>query len=95
MNELIVASSWFSRVRGLFFRKKFKGSLLLVPCNDIHTYGLRRDIDVAFLTREGQVITSYVRVKSGKRLRCSNAHAVVERFSRDDTWYRAGSKVTF
>ncbi len=93
MSEFIIASSWLSRVRGLFFRKGYKGHLILVPCKDIHTYGMRREIDVAFLSHEGIILSTFLRVKPGSRLYCRDAYAVVERFSKDDCWYKEGTEL--
>ncbi|NLH95766.1 MAG: DUF192 domain-containing protein [Clostridiaceae bacterium] len=52
------ASTFFARLRGLQFRKRFPPGhgLLLVPCNSIHTFFMRFPIDAVFLDRENRVV---------------------------------------
>lgn len=80
------------RLRGLLFRKPDGRFYVLAPCRDVHTFGMRCDIDVAFVGREGQVCAMYYRVGRGRRLRCANARMVIERFSCDEPWLVAGAR---
>ena len=88
-----VASSMTSRLRGLFGRADFKGALLLTPCNDVHTFGMRRAIDVAFITPTGLVVESHRNVPACRRLRCKQASSTLERFSTAGPWYKRGDRV--
>ena len=49
--EVELAENFFSRLRGLMFRKKLgKGrGLLLTPCNSVHMLFMRFAIDVVYL----------------------------------------------
>jgi len=51
-----VAGSAGERVRGLLGRDGLDGALLLPRCRSVHTFGMRFDIDVAFLDRSGTVV---------------------------------------
>ena len=89
----IVACSVADRLRGLFGRRGFSGELLLVPCNDVHTVGMKAPIDVAFASESGEVIQVHRGVAPFKRLKCKRAHVTVERFARDGPWYEAGDNL--
>ncbi len=60
-----VADTPRARSRGLLGSGGWEGrdGLLLVPCRNVHTFGMRYPIDLAFLDREGRVL----RVVSGLR----------------------------
>lgn len=88
-----VASTLRSRFRGLFGRAGFDGVLLLVPCNDIHTFGMRKPIDVAFVASDGAVIESFRSVVPNRRLRNKEALATIERFASDAAWYEPGDYI--
>src|SRR3954464_1067041 len=51
-----VAESAAARRRGLMHRDHFDGALVLRPCRQIHTLGMRFPIDVAFCDRGGVVL---------------------------------------
>lgn len=79
--QLEVANSFWSRLRGLQFRRSLARDhgFLLVPCASIHTAFLRFPIDVVFLDAQGTVLD----VRSGLRpwrvaVGPRNTHAVLE-----------------
>lgn len=51
-------TSTFERAQGWLRRAAVDPGegLLIVPCNSIHTFGMRFAVDVAFLDREGRVL---------------------------------------
>jgi uncharacterized membrane protein (UPF0127 family) len=51
-----VADTAAARRRGLIGRGHIEGAFVLVPCKWIHTVGMRLDLDVAYVDREGTVI---------------------------------------
>lgn len=51
-----VAHTRRDRSRGLIGYDDFEGALVLQPCRWVHTFGLRFDLDVAFLDADGVVI---------------------------------------
>lgn len=88
-----VACTLASRMRGLLGRESHDGAMLLVPCSDIHTFGMRGPIDVAFVSSDGTVLESYRNVAPGCRIRDKRAIAVLERFASDEEWYEPGDAV--
>lgn len=51
-----VAVTRRERVRGLIGREDLDGALILRPCRQVHTFGMRFPIDVAFCDRYGFVL---------------------------------------
>src|SRR4051794_28150471 len=51
-----VAETAGSRFRGLLGRTSLDGALLLRPCSSVHTIGMRMTIDVAYCTRDLEVL---------------------------------------
>ncbi len=56
--ECVIAQSMLQRMVGLLKHKSLpeEASLLIVPCNSIHTYFMRFAIDAVFLDRECRVL---------------------------------------
>ena len=51
--EVEIAKNFFSRLRGLMFRKKLEAGrgLLLAPCDGVHMFFMRFAIDVVYLDK--------------------------------------------
>lgn len=91
---LTLATESVSRARGLLFGKGGDKVLLLAPCKDVHTAGMRDSIDVAFVDQSGQVIEAHRSVRPFCRLRNRKAAAVMERFSScKGPWFKTGDRI--
>lgn len=90
MTEVELLATWRARARGLLFRAPDQVDHLLVPCHDVHTFGMRYALDVAFVSREGVVMEVRRSVGPRRRCACAGAAAVVERFARAGPWLEAG-----
>lgn len=57
-SEVELAKTYFTRLKGLMFRKGFpdKKALLLEPCPQIHTCFMRFTIDAVFCDKTGRVL---------------------------------------
>ena len=88
-----VALTALSRFRGLLGRDEYPHVLLLFPCNDIHTFGMKFAIDVAFVSGEGVVVEAYRGIGAHRRLRCRAARATLERMSSEARWFEPGDSV--
>jgi uncharacterized membrane protein (UPF0127 family) len=79
--EIALADGFFSRLRGLMFAPPLPPGrgLLIVPCNGIHTLGLRGALEAVFLSREGRVLKISSALPPWRGLSfCPGAHAVLE-----------------
>lgn len=93
--RLLLATRLSSRLRGLLFRPGSDDLMVLLPCSDIHTFGMRYAIDVAFLDASGVVMRSVRDVLPNKRLREPGAVAVLERRAIPrELWFDEGDYVT-
>lgn len=54
--EADVADSFFARFRGLMGKSPIERPLWIVPCSDIHTFFMKEEIDVLFVSKEGRVL---------------------------------------
>lgn len=90
-----VLASAVSRMRGLMHREcAGQGAyVVLAPCKDIHTYGMARAIDVAFVDATGVVVAAYKDVAPRKRLRHDRACLVAERFASEKPWFHRGDSL--
>ncbi|NTU89248.1 MAG: DUF192 domain-containing protein [Actinobacteria bacterium] len=80
-----IAATWGTRTKGLLGLDPCSENgfdvLMLVPCRDIHTYAMMHPIDVAFVNEQGRICKTYRCLKPASHLSCSEAVAVLERFS--------------
>lgn len=91
MGRLYIAASPAQRLRGLLFTQPGDDVLLLAPCRGVHTFGMGYALDIAFLDKRGRVVESYRDVMPKRRLRCSRARAVLERYAQPRrAWYIPG-----
>jgi hypothetical protein len=54
--SLEIPLGWKRRAIGLLGRSSLEGAMLLRPARSVHTFGMRFDLDVAFLDAGGVVI---------------------------------------
>jgi uncharacterized membrane protein (UPF0127 family) len=75
---LEVAESFGDRWRGLLGRDGLDGALLLRPARSVHTLGMRFAIDVAFCTRDLEVLSTVCMHRHRLGLPRVRAKAVIE-----------------
>jgi uncharacterized membrane protein (UPF0127 family) len=80
LSEYPVASGFRTRLRGLAWREReAAGPGLLIPrCSSVHTFGMRFELDVYFLDRNGLVLSVRRRVPPRRVLWCRGAAAILE-----------------
>jgi uncharacterized membrane protein (UPF0127 family) len=90
-----VATTSRDRRRGLRGRDHMEGALVLRPCHNVHTAGMRFAIDVAFCDRDGVVIrTSCLRPWRLSPVVFRAALAIEARAGAFERWnLRVGDKV--
>ena len=63
------ATGYFARLRGLLGRKlEADGGMLLTPCSEIHTIGMKYAIDALYLDKAGRVLRVDERLVPGRIL---------------------------
>lgn len=78
--EFPEATSLRTRLRGLAWRRRARaGAGLLIPrCSTVHTFGMRFDLDVYFLDREGRILAVRRKVPPRRVLWHRGASAILE-----------------
>lgn len=58
LETVYLADTFFTRLRGLMYRKSLEVNtgMLIRPCRQIHTFGMKFLIDAVFLNRDGTVV---------------------------------------
>jgi uncharacterized membrane protein (UPF0127 family) len=82
-----VAGSRRRRTRGLVGRDDLEGAFVLRPCRQVHTFGMRFPIDVAFCDRAGAVLhTSTLAPKRVSRIVWRSAFVIEARAGSFERW---------
>lgn len=79
VSQVQCATQWRQRLVGLLGRRGLDQDqgLWIVPCNSVHTFGMRFDIDVLFLDRDLRVVRAMREVRPW-RCAMARAHSVIE-----------------
>ncbi|MDD2420528.1 MAG: DUF192 domain-containing protein [Heliobacteriaceae bacterium] len=77
-----VADTFWTRLRGLLGRSHLPPgyALLLAPCNQIHTLGMRFPLDVLYLDQANVILEMEIMVKPGRIQRARRQAAKVVEF---------------
>lgn len=92
---LEVATTAATRSRGLLGRDGVDGAMWLAPAKQVHSLGMRFDLDIAFVTADGTVLRSQRLARNRMTRVVWRAHAVVEaQAGAFDRWgVRAGAVI--
>lgn len=74
------ANRFFSRLKGLLFTKELppEQSLLISPCQQVHTLGMHYAIDLAFINKEQQIIKLVQGLQPNRQAYARGARFVLE-----------------
>ena len=76
-----LANGFFTRLRGLTGRTldDHIGGLLLVPCNQVHTFNMAYPIDIVYLAKDGTVVQIDAQIPPSKILKTvKKSHSILE-----------------
>ena len=67
ITNVFMADTFYKRLLGYMFRKKPHHKVIaIVPCNSIHTFFMKFNIDVLFLNKENMVIKKISNLSKNK-----------------------------
>lgn len=94
LGNLIIATRFRDRLLGFLAKRPKECTLLISPCNAIHTFGIKGNLDIAFFDDRGKVLLAQRNIPPGKIIRCLKARGVLEKFSHiDKQWFCEGDEV--
>lgn len=64
--ELTECNSFFSRLKGFMFKKKIDKALLFNKCNSIHTFFMKKNIDVIMCSKDDTILYYYYNLGKNK-----------------------------
>jgi uncharacterized membrane protein (UPF0127 family) len=78
--EIMVANSFFSRLKGLLGTKSLPADkgLLLCGCNSVHMIGIRYPLDIVYLDQDGVILKLVENLKPWQMSACWQAQDVLE-----------------
>lgn len=79
--NLVIAKSFFKKFMGLMFKKEINENLVFIHCSSIHTFFMKRNIDVIFFDKDKNLLEVHNDVKKNKILICKKAYYTVELLS--------------
>jgi uncharacterized membrane protein (UPF0127 family) len=79
-HTVVVADHFFTRLRGLLGTKALpEGQALLIrPCNSVHTFFMKYNIDVLFVGKDGQILKIAEDMRPGQIAWCNKGAFVIE-----------------
>jgi len=93
------AKNFLSRLRGLLGRPQLQADegLLLTPCAQVHTLGMRYPLDIIFLDKAGKVLKCVEALKPNRFSAASKAHHTLEvsEGSIERTGIKAGDQLNW
>ncbi|WP_282109890.1 DUF192 domain-containing protein [Shewanella algicola] len=80
IDNVIYANKTVSRLKGLLGQRSLtmQQGLLIAPCNSVHTFGMKFDIDVVFLDKNNKVVKIKTSVKPARMTSCFGSKKVLE-----------------
>ena len=76
--NLVIAKSFFKKLRGLMFKKEINENLVFIHCSSIHTFFMRNNIDIIFFDKNKNFLELHKDVKKNKIILCKGAYYTVE-----------------
>jgi uncharacterized membrane protein (UPF0127 family) len=95
--DVFIADTFISRFLGYMFQKKpHYEAILIKPCNSIHTFFMKFDIDVLFLNKNMEVIQKIECLPKGKVIMpVKDAMMVIEAKTGMFDDVKQGEKISF
>lgn len=78
--------TFFKRLRGLIGKSR-DGIYCFENCSSIHTIGMTHAIDIAFVSRRGNVMKVQRNVSPWRFASCKGAYLTLERFASQKPWF--------
>ena len=89
--QTVVLKGFLPKLVGIKSKKVKNKAVILYNCSDVHSIGLNRCLDLAFVDKNGRTMKVVRNFKPWSRCRCKGAKYVIERYSqRGRPWFEEG-----
>lgn len=98
LQRVEIADNFFTRFMGLMYRKELSAGsgMLIRPCSQIHTFGMKFAIDAIFLNKDNQVVRVLSNIKPHRILPyISKSKQVLELAAGNAAGIETGSRILF
>lgn len=93
-SRLMLATKPSARLQGMLFSPPSSDIMMLLPCKDVHTFGMQYALDIAFLDKQGKVLAVRRDVLPNRRVKHEGAVAVLERRALPrEVWFEEGDEL--
>ena len=72
--NIVIANSFYKRLKGLMGKKNIDYGILFPKCNSIHTFFMKENIDVVGLDENNEVIYKYENLPKNKIIKINYPH---------------------
>ena len=87
-----VCTSFIDRLRGLTFKKEITEDYLFPNCRSVHTFFMKKDIDIIALNKQGKIIKIYNNVSPNKIIFAPiDTYAIME--TKANSNYKVGNHI--
>ena len=76
--NLVIAKSFFKKLMGLMFKKEISYYLVFFHCSSIHTFFMKKDIDVIFFDKNKNFLALHKNVSKNRIIKEKKAYYTVE-----------------
>ena len=89
--QSVVLKGFFPKLIGIKSKKIKTRAVILYNCCDVHSFGLKKNLDLAFVDKYGKTLKVVRNFRPWSRCKCKGAKYVIERYSqRNRPWFKEG-----
>ena len=79
--NLVEANTFFKKLKGLMLKKEIKEIIVFKHCSSIHTFFMKRNIDIIFFDKNKKLLEVHKDIKKNKIIICKHAYYTIELLS--------------
>lgn len=91
--KLIMAKSYFKRLKGFMFKKNIDYAICFPKCNSIHTFFMKEKIDVYMTDKDNKVLYIYKNLKKNRIILPKKGVYKIFELPVDKIFLKVGNKI--
>ncbi len=93
--EVVSCTSFFSRLKGNMGKKRINKVLLFPKCNSIHTFFMKKEIDVVMISKDNVVLYCYNNLSKWKIIFPKKGVYATLEFPTGENIYQINDKIEY